>query len=55
MGRHIIKKGKKQQSFISFSLGSLVCLISLLVHLYFRLVHQYEHILEGFNASAALG
>lgn len=35
--------------------GSIICLIALLAQLYFPLVHQCEHILEGFIASAALG
>jgi hypothetical protein len=36
-------------------LGSFICLVALLAQLYLPLVHQCAHILEGLNASAALG
>jgi hypothetical protein len=56
MGWHLEQKSRKQQSWISSSsLGSLVCLVTLLVHLSLPSVHQYEHILEGFIVSAAGG
>jgi hypothetical protein len=56
MGWHLEQNSRKQQRWISSSsLGTLVCLVTLLVHLYLPLVHQYEHILEGFIISAALG
>jgi len=51
MGRHLNKNSEKQQSLILSGLSSIVCLVALLVHLYLPLVHQYEHILEGFTAS----
>ena len=48
MGWHLEQKSRKQQSWISSSsLGSLVCLVTLLVHLSLPSVHQYEHILES--------
>jgi len=36
-------------------LGFLICLTALLAQLYFPLVHQCEHLLEGFITSAAWG
>jgi hypothetical protein len=60
MGRHQDPNGKNHQSWLSsgprqIRLGSLICLVALLAHFYLPLVHQYEHILEGFIASAAWG
>ena len=60
MALHRDRNGRKYQSWMfsgasQTSLGSFLCLVALLAQLYLPLVHQYEHIMEGFTASAALG
>ena len=60
MGRQQDQNGRKHQCWLLSGamrtrLGSIICLVALLAHFYLPLAHQYEHLLEGFIASAALG
>jgi len=60
MGQHRDHRGRKGEVWIPSGalktrLGFLICLIALLAQFYFPLVHQCEHLLEGFITSAALG
>ncbi len=60
MALHRDRNGRKYQRWMfsgasQILLGSIICLVALLAQLYFPLVHQCEHILEGFIASATFG
>jgi len=60
MGQHRDHRGRIGEVWmpsgaLKTRLGFLICLIALLTQLYFPLVHQCEHLLEGFITSAALG
>jgi len=60
MGQHRNHRGRKgavwmPSGALKTRLGFLICLIALLAQLCFPLVHQCEHLLEGFITSAALG